>query len=138
MPRACEKARRCVSSGRVAALGNKKLVTPYINVEVDGGGKSSLMLDNGNSSGFVVPKALYLLHLKHLPLKRPTSRLVETAGASPPVVLDEVEFEETRLPVLRAQVVAYMYVTGKYPPKGVVRTQIASQLAEQLIYLFIY
>ena len=93
MPRACEKARRCVSSGRLAALGDKKLVTPYINIEFECGGKSPLLLDTGNSAGLVITKALYLLRLQHLPLERSSSKLVETAGASPLVVLGEVTVE---------------------------------------------
>ena len=51
MPRACEKARRCASSGCLAAFGNKKLVTPYINVEIDGGGKLRLSGRTGPNPG---------------------------------------------------------------------------------------
>ena len=76
MARACEKARKCVSVGRLAALGDKKLVTPYINAEFDNGGRSPLLLDTGNSAGLVITYALYLLCLKHLPLTRPSSTYV--------------------------------------------------------------
>ena len=93
MPRACEKARRCVSSGCLAALGDAKLVTPYVTTEFENGGKSSLLLYTGNSAGLVITKALYLLRLKHLSLERASSKLVDTLGASPPVVLGEATFE---------------------------------------------
>ena len=82
-----------MSSGRLVALGDAKLVTPHINVEFEKCGKSSLLLDPGKSAGFVITKALYLLRLKHLLRIRPSSRQVETAGASPLDVLGEVTFD---------------------------------------------
>ena len=84
MRRAYEKARRSVSSGRLGALGNQQPATPHSNIEMKGGGKPSLLPETGNSAGFIVSKASYLMHLKCLPLERPTSKLVDTAGASPP------------------------------------------------------
>ena len=93
MARACEKARKCVSPGRLAALGGEKLVTPYINVEFEAGGKSSLLLDSGNSAAFVVTEALYRKYLAHLPLATPSSRRMDTAGASPLTVIGEVTFD---------------------------------------------
>ena len=54
MSRACEKARMCVSSGRMAALGDAKLVTPYVNIEFEKGCKSPRLLDTGNPAGLVI------------------------------------------------------------------------------------
>ena len=91
--RASELARRCVSSGHVAALGEVALVTLYIGVETESGSKASLLPDAGNSTRFVVTKAFWLLHFPHLRLERPASKLVGTAGASPLFVFSEIEFE---------------------------------------------
>ena len=83
----CEYAHNRMSSGRLAALGdNAPLVTPHINIQSEGGGKSLLLINTGNATGLAVSKVLLWRNLPHVQLERLDSRLIDTAGASPLVL----------------------------------------------------
>ena len=96
MRRAYEYTHNRMSPGCMATLGGgAPLVTPHANFQLKGGSKSSLLIDTSNAAGLAVSRAFRRRNLPHVLLERPDpdSMRINTASASPLIVLGMAEFD---------------------------------------------